>query len=286
MKWRASIRARVGSFRLDVELEGDATPTVVIGPNGSGKTTLLGALAGALRPAAGTFVLGDRTLLDVDARVDLPPRARNIGFVPQGYGLFPHLRVLDNVAFGLSTRARRRPPGERTERARAALHELGCGDLLDRFPAELSGGEQQRVALCRALVVEPDLLLLDEPLAAVDAAARRVLRGVLASRIAARGRPCIHHPRCARPARPRRARLRSRPRQGGPARHGVRAARGPLQRLYGRVLRSRSRLPRTSPRGRPACALTRQWRIIGRPLRPDVRCIEAHRGSDAAPREM
>jgi ABC-type sulfate/molybdate transport systems ATPase subunit len=191
MKWRASIRARVGSFRLDVELEGDATPTVVIGPNGSGKTTLLGALAGALRPAAGTFVLGDRTLLDVDARVDLPPRARNIGFVPQGYGLFPHLRVLDNVAFGLSTRARRRPPGERTERARAALHELGCGDLLDRFPAELSGGEQQRVALCRALVVEPDLLLLDEPLAAVDAAARRVLRGVLASRIAARGRPCI-----------------------------------------------------------------------------------------------
>ena len=191
MKWRAAVQAHVGDFALDVEVSGDATPTVLIGPNGSGKTTLLATLAGAQRPTSGTIVLGERTLLDVEANIDLPPRARNVGFVPQGYGLFPHLRVLDNVAFGLSTRARRRPADERNERAREALVELGCGELADRFPSELSGGEQQRVALARALVVDPDLLLLDEPLAAVDAERRRTLRKILATRIAARRRPCL-----------------------------------------------------------------------------------------------
>jgi len=114
-----------------------------------------------------------------------------MGYVPQGYGLFPHLRVADNVAFGLSTGPRRLPKAERRSAARQLLTELGCATLAERWPAGLSGGEQQRVALARALVVAPALLLLDEPMAALDAGVRRVVRTFLATRLRSSACPSI-----------------------------------------------------------------------------------------------
>ena len=179
MTWAARLRVRRGDFLLDVDLEGPAGPLVLVGPNGSGKTTLLRALAGAVRPDDGAIRVGGRVLLD--ASTDVPIEEREVGYVPQGYGLFPHLSVRDNVAFGLA--ARGVPPSERSERVARILDDLGCGGLIDRSPRTLSGGEQQRVALARALVLAPRLLLLDEPLAALDATTRRAVRSFLAARL-------------------------------------------------------------------------------------------------------
>ncbi|ACY16801.1 ABC transporter ATP-binding protein [Haliangium ochraceum] len=191
MRWRVDVRADIGALPLDLQLAGDAAPTAVIGPNGAGKTTLLRLLAGAYRPTQGRIELGQRVLFDAARGVDTPPELRGVGYVPQGYRLFPMLRVVDNVAFGLSTGPRRQGKRARRRAAIALLEELGCAHLAEKLPHALSGGEQQRVALARALLVEPQMLLLDEPLAALDAAARRVTRGFLAARLRAAGRPAI-----------------------------------------------------------------------------------------------
>jgi ABC-type Fe3+/spermidine/putrescine transport system ATPase subunit len=137
----------------------------LLGPSGSGKTTLLRAIAGFIRPETGRIVLGGRDLAGVD------PAKRNIGVVFQSYALFPHLDVADNVAFGLSVR--RIPRAERHTKVRDALDLVGLRGFERRKPAHMSGGQQQRVALARALVIEPELLLLDEPLSALD----RKIRG-------------------------------------------------------------------------------------------------------------
>lgn len=191
MQWSVEVEARAGGFQLDVRIEGDRTPVVVIGPNGSGKTTLLRIIAGAYRPRAGRIRFGDRTLFDSAAGLDLAPEERRVGYVPQGYGLFPHLPVIDNVAFGLAGGPRRVPATERRGTAAEILAEMECGHLAGRYPATLSGGEKQRVALARALLPAPEMLLLDEPLAAMDVAARRGLRAWLARRLARRGAPAI-----------------------------------------------------------------------------------------------
>jgi molybdate transport system ATP-binding protein len=152
-----------GDHRLSVEAHLQQAITVVMGPSGAGKTSLLESLAG-LRPAArGRIDLNGRTLLDSEQGVCLPPEERRIGYVPQDAGLFPHLTALGNVRFGA------RGDGERVEQA---VDTLAIRGLLDRRPASLSGGERQRVALARALATEPHLLLLDEPLAAVDVGLR------------------------------------------------------------------------------------------------------------------
>ena len=191
MHWRVSVRARTGTFDLDTTVEGDGSPVVLIGSNGSGKTTLLRVISGAYRPLGGRIQVGDRVLFDSDTGVCLAPEERGVGYVPQGYGLFPHLSVLDNVAFGLAAAKPRRPRSERGAAAAAILDEMGCGHLSGRFPSTLSGGEKQRVALARALLPAPDMLLLDEPLAALDAAARRDFRHYLAGHLAARKLPAI-----------------------------------------------------------------------------------------------
>jgi ABC-type sulfate/molybdate transport systems ATPase subunit len=178
---------RLGSLDLDVDLRGGDAPVALIGPNGSGKTTLLRTIAGAHRPDDGAIRLGDREVFDAARGIDLPPEARHVGYVPQGYGLFPHLSVLDNVAFGWAARMPGTTRTQRRDRARVQLAELECQHLAPRAPATLSGGEQQRVALARALTVEPRILLLDEPLAALDARARRAIRGFLARYFAERG---------------------------------------------------------------------------------------------------
>jgi ABC-type sulfate/molybdate transport systems ATPase subunit len=191
MSFLIDVQARVGSFELDVTLAGEDRPVALAGPNGSGKTTLLRLIAGAHRPQRGRIVLGGRTLYDSERGVELPPEQRGVGYVPQGYGLFPHLRVLDNVAFALASSRPKQTRAARDDAALQQLDELGCQHLAGRFPGELSGCEQQRVALARALAADPALLLLDEPLAAMDASARRSLRGLLAAHLRARGRPAL-----------------------------------------------------------------------------------------------
>ena len=132
----------------------------LLGPSGCGKTSLLRAIAGFVHPQQGSVRLKGQDV----AR--LPPRLRNIGLVFQSYALFPHMTVIDNVKFGLECRGV--PPSTTIERATQAMALVGLSELAQRLPKQLSGGQQQRVALARALVIEPDLLLLDEPLGALD----------------------------------------------------------------------------------------------------------------------
>ena len=189
--WQVRISARLGAFQLDIDLHGGAAPVALIGPNGAGKTTLLRLIAGAHRPDAGLIRVGGEVLYDSERSLIRSPEERRVAYVPQGFGLFPHLSVADNVAFALHA-ARPRPL--RAERRRAAaelLAGMGAAHLLERLPESLSGGERQRVALTRALLVDPLLLLLDEPLSSLDAQARQTLRAHLADHLAKRARPAI-----------------------------------------------------------------------------------------------
>lgn len=149
--------------------------TVLFGPSGCGKTTLLRCLAGLERPETGTIQLGNETWFDAARRISLPPQARGIGFVFQDHALFPHLNVAANLAYGLAAL----PGPERQRRVQEVGEQFGVTELSGQFPGQLSGGQRQRVALARAMVCRPRLLLLDEPLAALDAAAREALRGEL-----------------------------------------------------------------------------------------------------------
>jgi 2-aminoethylphosphonate transport system ATP-binding protein len=145
----------------------------LLGPSGSGKTTALRAVAGFVRPVSGRVFLGDRDV------TDLPPHKRGIGMVVQQYALFPHLRVEDNVAFGLKARSHPKVPrAEIRARVTEALEMTGMAGYARRCPRELSGGQQQRVAIARALAIRPEVLLLDEPLSALDA---RLRSGIPAS---------------------------------------------------------------------------------------------------------
>jgi 2-aminoethylphosphonate transport system ATP-binding protein len=144
----------------------------IIGPSGCGKTTALRAVAGFVRPIAGRIRIGDQDV------TGLPPYARDIGMVVQNYALFPHMRVDENVAFGL--RARRASRAVIAERVRDCLRLVGMTDYAARYPRQLSGGQQQRVAIARALAIRPRVLLLDEPLSALDAQIRRSMLDELA----------------------------------------------------------------------------------------------------------
>ncbi len=149
--------------------------TVLFGPSGSGKTTVLRCLAGLDSPDEGRIEFNGQIWFDAARRLALPPRRRRVGFVPQDYALFPHLTIEHNVAYGSSHLSR----NERHRRVSEVLHSLGLNGLERRLPGELSGGQQQRVALARAVVWSPQLLLLDEPLSALDAPTRQRLRGEL-----------------------------------------------------------------------------------------------------------
>ena len=163
------------AFRLDVALTvAPGEIVAVLGPNGAGKTTLLRAVAGLTALAGGTIEVAGRVVDDVEGRVFAAPELRNVGVVFQNYRLFPHLSVLDNVAFGVRSRGRSRAAARAN--AQRWLSRLDIADLAGRRPGQLSGGQAQRVALARALAVDPDLLLLDEPMAALDARTRDAVR--------------------------------------------------------------------------------------------------------------
>jgi molybdate transport system ATP-binding protein len=174
-RFSVAVTKRLPGFTLDVAWSAGDGVAVLFGPSGAGKTLTLQCLAGLIRPDAGRIVVDDRVLFDAATGVDLRPQHRRVGYVFQGYALFPHLTVGQNVAFGL----RDRPRAERLARAAEVMERLGLGGLEHRRPGELSGGQRQRVALGRALAIDPALLLLDEPLSALDAPLRRSLRDEL-----------------------------------------------------------------------------------------------------------
>jgi molybdate transport system ATP-binding protein len=175
MSLQARVELTLGRLRLEVELAvAGGELVVLLGPNGAGKTTLLRALAGLVALDHGRVVLDGRVLDDPAAGAHLATERRPIGFVFQDYLLFPHLSALENVAFGL--RARGVPRAEARRRAAAWLDRVGLAGHADARPRALSGGQAQRVALARAMVSDPRLLLLDEPLAALDAATRAEVR--------------------------------------------------------------------------------------------------------------
>ncbi len=158
-----------GGFQLDVAFELDHRFTTLFGPSGAGKTTILSILAGFVRPQEGHIRAGDRTLLDTAAGICVPVRNRAVGMVFQDALLFPHLTVEANLRYGQRRRPRYREARKRAIEFPRVIEVLEIGGLLQRHPGNLSGGEKQRVALGRALLSGPELLLMDEPLASLDA---------------------------------------------------------------------------------------------------------------------
>ncbi|MFA6154868.1 molybdenum ABC transporter ATP-binding protein [Mesorhizobium sp.] len=157
---------RLGDFAIDARFESAGRLTALFGPSGSGKTTLINMIAGLIRPGKGRIEVDGRVLVDTDAGTFVPKHKRRIGMVFQDARLFPHMSVAGNLRYGRWFT----PAGERYADMDAVVDLLGIGSLLDRRPARLSGGEKQRVAIGRALLASPKLLLMDEPLASLDEA--------------------------------------------------------------------------------------------------------------------
>ena len=176
------LRAVVADRQLDVEFSVSAGEVLaVLGPNGAGKSTALHVIAGLVRPDSGLVRLGDRVLTDTAAGVNVPTHDRRVGLLLQDPLLFPHMSVAANVAFGPHTRRGllRSPRARQRVTALRWLREVDAEQFADRKPRQLSGGQAQRVAIARALAAEPDVLLLDEPLAGLDVAAAAAVRAVL-----------------------------------------------------------------------------------------------------------
>jgi molybdate transport system ATP-binding protein len=169
----ARIQKQLGSagghhLSLDVHVKAGEGVTVLFGPSGAGKTSILRTIAGIMNPDRGKISLGDKIFFDTASRIHLSMQQRNVGFVFQNYALFPHLTAEQNILYGIRAGA----SASARKRARELLSLLRIEKTAGRFPKELSGGEQQRVALARALATDPSIMLLDEPLSAVDVATR------------------------------------------------------------------------------------------------------------------
>ena len=176
-----SLRAVVDSRGVDIEFDVAAGEVLaVLGPNGAGKSTALHVIAGLVRPDSGVVRVGDRVLTDTSSGIHVATHDRRVGLLLQDPLLFPHLSVAANVAFG-----------PRSRRPAHWLAEVDAAELSDRMPRQLSGGQAQRVALARALAAEPDVLLLDEPLAGLDVAAATAVRKVLRRVLARDGRSAV-----------------------------------------------------------------------------------------------
>jgi molybdate transport system ATP-binding protein len=168
------LRADRREFHLRMTFDSDADVTVLYGASGAGKTVTMQAIAGLLRPDTGRIAVGDRVLFDSAASIDVPARKRHVGLVFQDYALFPHLTVLQNVAFAQKRGwSNRRGSNGETAAALAGVH---LESFAHAYPSDLSGGQRQRVALARAIASRPRLLLLDEPFSALDSELRAKLR--------------------------------------------------------------------------------------------------------------
>lgn len=170
------LRLPLGEWALEVDAVITGRVTAIFGRSGAGKTSLLEWIAGLRRAETGRLEIDGTVLVDAAARMFLPPSERRLGYVPQDGALFPHLSVRENLSYGFTRTTERRPGLELSH----VVAVLEIGSLLDRRVSELSGGEKQRVALGRALLAQPRLLLLDEPLASLDAALKRRLVPYLA----------------------------------------------------------------------------------------------------------
>lgn len=175
------LRNGAQAFSLDVELASDARRIVLFGPSGSGKTQTLQAIAGLARPDAGRIVVDGSTLFDSERDICLRAQERGVAYLQQDYGLFPHLTVSQNIEFGLHKGWLNPRRGTLSDEARYWVRAFELDALLGSYPQEISGGQKQRVALARALALKPRLLLLDEPLSALDAALRMKMRQEIAA---------------------------------------------------------------------------------------------------------
>ena len=162
------VRRQLGEFELEVEFSAPPGITIIFGPSGAGKTTLLECIAGLTTPNQGRISIAQRVLFESSSGVNVLPRIRRVGYVFQDLALFPHLNTEQNVQYGLASLA----AGVRQQKSEAILNSFRIAHLRARKPREISGGEKQRVALARALVTDPSVLLLDEPLAGLDAATK------------------------------------------------------------------------------------------------------------------
>jgi molybdate transport system ATP-binding protein len=161
-------------FDLELQMSVDNRILVLWGPSGSGKTTVLQCLAGLMKPSNGHIQLNDQMLFSSDKKINMPTRQRNVGYLFQDYALFPHMTVKQNVLYGLKNIKQKK--ADSCVEPLELLESFGVGHLVDRYPHQLSGGEKQRAALARALAVQPQMLLLDEPFSALDKNIRVKLR--------------------------------------------------------------------------------------------------------------
>ena len=180
---RLALQSAERRFEVDAAFRSGAHRTALLGPSGSGKSTVLQAIAGLLPQVQGHVRVDGQTLLDSASGIDRPARERGVGFVFQDYALFPHLTVHRNLCFGVR-RLGRAPAAGALARIEALMAQFDIDGLRDAYPRHLSGGQRQRVALARALATEPRLLLLDEPLSALDSELRIRLRAELAELLA------------------------------------------------------------------------------------------------------
>lgn len=187
MALEAQFEKRLATYNLNVAFSCGADPLAVLGPSGAGKSMTLRCIAGLERPDRGRIALDGRALFDSSKNINLPSRERRIGLLFQHYALFPHLTVAENISFGLHGL----PASERDARVKRQIAQAHLAGFENRSPRELSGGEQQRVALARALAIEPQALLLDEPLSALDTHLRSQIERQLIDTLATFRRPAL-----------------------------------------------------------------------------------------------
>jgi len=185
------LQAAGQDFVLDVALQCTQRQVVLFGPSGAGKSLTLKAVAGLLRPGQGHVRLQGQTLFDAATGVDLPPQRRRLGYVFQDYALFPHLSVRQNVAFGLQKGWLNPRAGQRFEAVEQWLHAFRIDTVGDLLPSQVSGGQRQRTALARALVTQPQALLLDEPFNRLDVALRADFRRWVFNELARQAIPAV-----------------------------------------------------------------------------------------------
>ncbi len=187
MALEVQIEKKLPDFALEVSFRAEAEPLSILGASGAGKTMLLRCIAGLERPDCGRIKLNDRVFFDSESHLNIPARQRRVGMLFQNYALFPHRTVAQNIAFGLE----QLPRDERSKRVAALIERTHLPGFENRYSRTLSGGEQQRVALARALAIEPDALLLDEPLSALDTHLRSQMEIQLQETFAAYRRPTL-----------------------------------------------------------------------------------------------